>query len=506
MTDYRERHRPQLHFSPPHGWMNDPNGMVYLDGKYHLFYQFHPHATVWGPMHWGHAISEDMVRWQHRPVALEPDELGFIWSGSAVYDKDNTSGLGENGRGPLVCIYTYHNDEIERSGTEQHEYQGLAFSNDGGETWHKYAHNPVLPNEHRVRDFRDPKVFWHAPTNEWVMVLAAGHEAQFWASANLIQWEFRSSFGAHVGAHEGIWECPDLISVPIADSADRRWVLIQSLNPGGPQGGSGTQYFVGDFDGTTFTLCPEFAQSRAEGTGVWLDHGPDCYAGVTWSNVPVADGRVLFLGWLSNWDYAGSTPTDTWRGAMTVARSLELRQQGGCLRLTTAPVEELERFRMQAPVHFNGRILPGEERSVVSGMALSPTDIQINVSRPERGQLELSFCNTEGEVFRLGYDADKSAFFADRSEAGDMKFSPRQFPRRHWVSSAASESADSELNMRIVLDTSSVEVFFNDGEISYSALLFPSEPYSALEISTSNRPVNARVEIFPMESIWSLAC
>ena len=216
--------------------------MVFLEGRYHLFYQHHPHSNVWGPMHWGHAVSEDLVHWDQRPVALAPDAHGFIWSGSAVHDRENTSGLGEDGKGPLVCVYTYHNDELERAGNRDNEYQGLAFSNDCGDTWHKYANNPVLPNVRCDRDFRDPKVFWHDDTNEWIMVLSAGHETQFWASENLLRWSYRSSFGFNIGAHGGVWECPDLVQVPIADSSERRWVLIQSLNPGGPQGGSGTVF------------------------------------------------------------------------------------------------------------------------------------------------------------------------------------------------------------------------------------------------------------------------
>lgn len=476
--------------------------MVYLDGSYHLFYQYHPHSSVWGPMHWGHAVSEDLVHWQQRPIALAPDELGFIWSGSAVYDRDNTTGLGEDGRGPLVCLYTYHNDERERAGNHDHEYQGLAFSNDGGDSWQKYAHNPVLPNDNHHRDFRDPKVFWNTETNEWIMVLAAGHETQIWASPNLLDWSYRSSFGTNIGAHGGVWECPDLVQVPIRDSEQQRWVLIQSLNPGGPQGGSGTQYFVGDFDGTTFSVCEAFARSRAEGTGVWIDQGPDCYAGVTWSNVPAADGRVLFIGWLSNWDYAHVTPTHPWRGAMTLVRKLELHRAHEGLRLSTAPVEEIAKLRWASHVLFDGPLLAGQRESLGSQTTLVPGELEIAFTRPPTGYVELCLRNSEREVFRLGYDADKNAFYGDRTESGEKEFSPRQFPRRHWVVAAKNVSPGGELDMRVVVDASSLEVFFNRSEVSYTALAFPNAPYSAVEIFTEQAPVEIRTVHHEMQSIW----
>lgn len=504
MTDYNERYRPQLHFSPPCNWINDPNGMVYLDGRYHLFYQYHPHSNVWGPMHWGHAFSEDLVHWEHCSVALAPDELGFIWSGSAVHDYHNTSGLGQDGQGPLVCIYTYHHDELERHGNNDHEYQGLAFSNDGGFSWHKYSGNPVLPNVRKSRDFRDPKVFWHNPTNEWIMVIAAGHEVQFWASPNLISWHYRSSFGSNVGAHAGIWECPDLVQVPVAGSLERRWVLIQSLNPGGLQGGSGTQYFVGDFDGTTFSMCESFAKTRPEGTGVWIDHGPDCYAGVTWSNVPAADGRVLFIGWLNNWDYASVVPTDPWRGSMTVVRSLELHEYSYGMRLRSSPVVEQLALRENSLMLFKGQ-LPGSERTIVYPTdAITPGELELTFNRPKSGFVEVCLHNPDGEVLRLGFDVDKEAFYGDRADAGEVEFSPRKFPRRHWAACAPNDDGNDHLDMRILVDTSSVEVFFNQSEIAYTALTFPTSPYSSVSISASatHETLDVELVLHTMRSIW----
>lgn len=503
MTDYQEHHRPQLHYSPPAHWANDPNGMVYLDGRYHLFYQHHPHSSVWGPMHWGHAVSTDLVHWKQCPIALAPDELGFIWSGSAVHDRDNTSGLGEPDNGPLVCIYTYHCDELERAGNNDHEYQGLAYSNDDGDSWHKYAGNPVLPNDRRVRDFRDPKVFWHDATDEWIMVLSAGYETQFWASNNLLEWNYRSSFGATSGAHGGVWECPDLVRVRVAGSDERRWVLIQSLNPGGPQGGSGTQYFVGDFDGTTFSMCEVFAESRPEGTGVWIDHGPDCYAGVTWANVPADDGRVLFLGWLNNWEYAHVTPTQPWRGAMTLVRELELSTDQRGARLRSVPVVELNTLRRTRQVLFDGALPANHRENLVSNAALVPGDIEIGFTCPATGCVEFYLRNTLSEFFCIGFDADKQAFFADRSESGETAFCARQFPQRHWVAVEHAIAPGSPLDMRIVADSSSLEVFFNRSEIAYTALAFPTELYTSLEVSTSQESIETRIVHHAMQSIWS---
>jgi len=248
----KEALRPQYHFTPNSGWMNDPNGLVYNDGVYHLFYQYYPHATVWGPMHWGHATSIDMAHWEHQPIALFPDENGLIFSGSAVVDKENTSGFGENGVAPLVAIFTYHLMEGEKAGRDDFQTQGIAYSLDNGVSWKKYDGNPVLPNE-GIRDLRDPKVFWHEDTKSWIMALVAGDHAKFYRSKNLKQWDNISDFGLDQGAHGGVWECPDLFPLPVDGTDEEKWVLVISIGGGGPNGGSGTQYFIGDFDGTTFT-------------------------------------------------------------------------------------------------------------------------------------------------------------------------------------------------------------------------------------------------------------
>ena len=274
---YAEAHRPQIHFSPPENWMNDPNGMVFHSGVYHLFYQYYPDSTVWGPMHWGHATTSDLIHWENHPIALYPDSLGYIFSGSAVVDENNTSGFGKEGKIPLVAIFTHHNPKAEKESPTTVENQSIAFSLDDGYTWTKYTGNPVLKNP-GIRDFRDPKVFWFEDGKKWIMTLAASDQIIFYSSPDLKTWTKESEFGKEFGAHGGVWECPDLFSLQYKD--ETIWVLIVNINPGGPNGGSAAQYFTGQFDGKTF--IPYQTDTR------WADYGPDDYAGVTWSNTGCA--------------------------------------------------------------------------------------------------------------------------------------------------------------------------------------------------------------------------
>lgn len=311
---YNEQHRPQIHFSPKEKWMNDPNGMVYLNGNYHLFFQYHPGSTIWGPMHWGHAISKDLIHWDEQPIALYPDSLGTIFSGSAVLDFNNTSGFGKDGKIPLIAIFTHHDTIGAKARTNNYQSQSIAYSLDEGKTWTKYANNPVVKNP-GIRDFRDPKVMWYEDGKKWVMTLATKDRVTFYSSKNLKEWTKESEFGETVGAHGGVWECPDLF--PLKYKGDNVWVLMVSINPGGPNKGSATQYFTGKFDGKNFT--PFQTDTR------WIDYGTDNYAGVTWSNTR---DRKIFLGWMSNWQYARVVPTEKWRSAMTVPRDLNLEKIG----------------------------------------------------------------------------------------------------------------------------------------------------------------------------------
>ncbi|WP_316934346.1 glycoside hydrolase family 32 protein [Hymenobacter sp. AT01-02] len=321
------QYRPAYHFTPSAHWMNDPNGMVYLNGTYHLFFQHYPEGMTWGPMHWGHATSKDLVSWKEEAIALFPDKLGMIFSGSAVVDENNTAGFGKNA---LVAIFTHHNADEEKKKTNKHQYQSLAYSLDEGKTWKKYEGNPVLPNP-GIQDFRDPKVSWNVVAKQWVMTLATKDRITFYGSPNLKSWTKLSEFGEKLGAHGGVWECPDLF--PLVLNGKTHWVLLVSINPGGPNGGSATQYFVGQFDGKTFTPTTT--------TQKWVDWGKDNYAGVTWNNT---GARKLFLGWMSNWEYANEVPTSPWRSAMTTPRDLALRQVGPEIYLTSEPAKEVSKL------------------------------------------------------------------------------------------------------------------------------------------------------------------
>jgi len=323
-TLFAENFRPQFHFTPERNWMNDPNGLLFYKGTYHLFYQYNPHGNLWGNMSWGHATSRDLIKWEHHPVAILFDEKYGIFSGSAVVDYSNSSGFGSLDNPPLVAIYTAHNHD------GSHQSQHIAYSLDEGATWMKYENNPVL--DLGMKDFRDPKVSWDEGSQRWLMAVAKPeeHKISFFQSPNLKEWTHLSDFGP-LAAQGGCWECPDLFSLATPEG-EKKWVLLVSLNPGGPTGGSGTQYFIGDWDGSTFTTTQ--TQTR------WIDYGRDNYAGVTFNNT--SDNRRIFLGWMNNWEYAAKIPSETWRGSMTCPRELTLIRYNNELCLSSNPVAEIE--------------------------------------------------------------------------------------------------------------------------------------------------------------------
>ncbi|MEZ5069598.1 MAG: glycoside hydrolase family 32 protein [Bacteroidales bacterium] len=463
--------RPRIHFSPDSMWMNDPNGMVYFDGEYHLFYQYYPGDKVWGPMHWGHAVSPDMVRWEHLPVALVPDSLGYIFSGSAVADPANTSRLGQDGRTPLVAVFTHHDPDLARDGSDVFQVQSLAFSLDRGRTWTKYGGNPVLANP-GIRDFRDPKVSWFADRSCWIMVLAVQDRVHFYSSPDLRTWTRESEFGPGWGTHEGVWECPDLF--PMDLYGQQKWVLLVSVNPGGPQGGSGTQYFVGDFDGSRFV--PEQNPTDT----LWMDGGADNYAGVSWSGVPAEDGRRLLLGWMSNWAYAQQVPTHPWRSAMTLPRSLFLFDAGGETHLGSRPVRELASLRKDSVPLVPGPVTALREISEISGMDAGPFEVDLTLRVPGgRADLGIVFSNDEGEEVRAGFRNPGGELYVDRTRSGDGAFS-NGFAATH-VHPLRMDPGE-ELTLRVYLDQSSVEVFAEDGKAVMTDLVFPTRPFNRIAI------------------------
>jgi fructan beta-fructosidase len=452
---YHEQWRPQFHFSPKAHWMNDPNGMVYYQGIYHLFFQYYPDSSVWGPMHWGHAVSTDLVHWEEEPIALYPDTLGYIFSGSAVADINNTSGFGRPGVAPLVAIYTQHDPVGARLNRNDFQNQSIAYSLDNGKTWVKYEGNPVLRNP-GITDFRDPKVFWDSRFAHWVMVLAVADHVEYYTSRNLREWKKAGEFGKGVGAHGGVWECPDLF--PMLDADGRTvWVLIVNINPGGPNGGSATQYFLGNFDGKTFT--PTTAGTR------WLDYGPDEYAGVTWSNT--GKDRI-FLGWMSNWLYGQRVPTDPWRSANTLPRSLGLEKVGDSLYLTSSPW-----------YHFDILHRPGGVNATFP--AVLPKLAMIFLQTNKVGSIDLVFSNEAADSVTVSYNDTDHRYYIDRRHAG-VSVGP-DFDR---IYSAPRLASDLGITLVIYVDASSFELFADDGMTVMTALAFPHHPYTKVALRKPN--------------------
>ncbi|MES2776738.1 MAG: glycoside hydrolase family 32 protein [Bacteroidota bacterium] len=461
-ASYKEPHRPQFHFSPPAHWMNDPNGMVFYKDEYHLFYQYYPDSTVWGPMHWGHAVSKDMVHWQHLPIALYPDSLGYIFSGSVVVDKNNTSGFKKGAEDPLVAIFTYHNMPREKAGQGNYQYQGIAYSNDKGRTWKKYAANPVIKNT-GDKDFRDPKVFWHAESKHWVMSLSVANKIAFYHSKNLKDWAKTGEFGTGDGSHGGVWECPDLFPMKLANSNETKWILIVSIDKGAPNGGSATQYFVGDFDGKVFK------NENPPATTLWLDNGPDNYAGVTWSNI--ATNRRLFLGWMGNWQYAQVVPTEKWRSAMTVPRELTLAKTDGGIRVLSKPVKELETLR-------GTRKNIALAKKINQPGVLSDIMLEFDIDQSSAKELGIEFSNSLNEKIQVGFSKEHNLFYIDRAFAGKNAFS-KVFATRHFANRI---SKNKNLKMRLLVDRASIELFADDGQVAMTEIFFPNEDFTNLQL------------------------
>ena len=451
-TTNRENFRPLYHFTPQYGWMNDPNGMVYKDGVYHLFYQYNPYGSMWGNMHWGHAPSTDLVSWEHQPVAIAPDALGTIFSGSCVVDKDNTAGFGA---GAIVAFYTSASDR---------QVQSMAYSLDNGRTFKKYARNPILTSTQR--DFRDPKVFWHDATDKWIMILAVGQEMQIYSSANLKDWSYESSFGEGQGAHGGVWECPDLIELPIEGTELKKWILICNINPGGPFGGSATQYFVGTFDGK------RFVNESPEATK-WMDWGKDHYATVTWNNTP--EGRHIALAWMSNWQYANNVPTTQYRSGNSVPRDLSLYTSAGETYLKSSPSRELLELRGKEEKKCSFKV----DRTYNLDKLLSDNtgtyEIEMTIKNRNAEIVGFQLFNSKGEEVDIYYNLVEKKFAMDRSKSGIVSFSP-DFP----IVTFAPIEDNSEMTLRLFIDKSSIEAFGDDGRFAMTNLVFPSEPYNRI--------------------------
>lgn len=463
--------RPLFHFTPPTSWLNDPNGLVYYAGEYHLFYQYHPHSLVWGPMYWGHAVSRDLLSWEHLPIALEPDDLGMIFSGSAVIDWHNTAGFGAEA---MVAIFTQFADG--------QQVQSLAFSSDRGRSWTKYAGNPVIPMPAGQIDFRDPKVFWHGDPHagRWVMLLAVGQEIWFYSSPDLKSWTKSGEFGAGFGSRGGVWETPDLFPLPVDNNPDNlRWVLIVSVQDQAPAGGSGVQYFVGDFDGSTFI------PGEAPETVRWADYGGDFYAAQSWSDAP--DGRRVWLAWMNNWRYGANIPATNWRGAMSVPRDLALVSDGLGAVLVQQPIGELAQLRGIGHEWSAAQVQPGTQR--LAHMRGDTLEVQATFAVDHTTTARtfgLRVRTGAGEATVIGYDAEQRALFVDRNTAGHTATAgdtPQIVPLQ--------PRAD-EISLHLLVDRASVEVFADGGRVVLTNQIFPAPSSTNLELFAEDGTVTLK--------------
>jgi len=423
----REKFRSIYHHTPVYGWMNDPNGMFYKDGVWHLYYQYNPYGSQWENMTWAHSTSTDLMHWKNHGEVIQPDALGTIFSGSSVVDKENTAGFGKDA---VVAFYT-------SAGAAQ--TQSIAYSTDNGETFKKYVNNPILTSD--VPDFRDPNVFWNEEVKQWNLILAAGQQMNIYSSKNLKDWKYESSFGEGYGNHGGVWECPDLLKM------GDKWVLICNINPGGPFGGSATQYFVGSFDGHKFTC-----ESKPEVTK-WMDYGKDHYATVSFSNAP--DGRIVVLPWMSNWQYANQVPTQQFRSANGLPRDLGLYSYNGEDYVSVKPSPEVFAAFEKKP---SGRLQ--------SAAYIEVTNIKSNAS--------IVLSNDKGERVTMVYDGKNATFSMDRTESGVTDF------HSDFKAKTVAPTNGVIKSMQIFIDRCSIEAFDTEGKVAMTNLVFPSKPYDKI--------------------------
>lgn len=456
MTNH-EKFRPVYHHTPAYGWMNDPNGMFYKDGVYHLYFQHNPYGSTWGNMTWGHSTTTDLVNWNYEGLAIKPDAWGAVFSGSAVVDYDNTAGFGKNA---VVAFYT----SAKSSPWGDTQSQSMAYSLDNGKTFVKYAYNPIVTSS--KRDFRDPKVFWYAPDKHWVMILAGGQEMDIYSSKNLKDWKYESSFGAKQGAHGGVWECPDLVELPVEGTKEKKWVLICNINPGGPFGGNAAQYFVGTFDGKKFV-------NESPTQTKWMDWGKDHYATVTFSNAP--GGRCIALGWMSNWQYQTVLPTLQYRGSNTIARDLTLYRQDGELLLRCTPSPEIEKARMQKVSVPSFKVSDSYDLASLLEGNDGAYEIDMTIKNSGASKIMFTLSNDKGEKVNMYYDIMRKQFVMDRSESGKVDFSV-DFPA---VTVAPVYDTDN-IRLRLFVDRTSIEAFGEGGKFVMTNQVFPTEPYNKM--------------------------
>lgn len=505
--NYQEQFRPQFHYSPPEHWANDPNGLVYYKGMYHLFYQFNPYGSRWGHLSWGHAVSRDLVHWKTLPVAIKESDGIMIFSGSAVVDRKNTSGFGKNGKPPLVAIYTGY-DSMAHIQT-----QDIAYSNDRGSTWTKYKGNPVI--DIHSENFRDPKVFWCSLSNSWIMVvsLATEHRMSFYQSEDLKHWTHLSYFGP-ISTTDGVWECPDLFQLPVSNEADiMKWVLSVNVGSGAPAGGGGNQYFVGTFDGRNFTaeeplpartLPPAeevLGDFEARHHALWSDFGKDFYAAVTWNGIRRKDGRKIWIGWMNNWKYSEDLPTHPWRGAQSIPRVLSLEKTGHGYRLIQQPMAGLEKLREGEIGLAENVVEPGHPVDLTGALGPGQLELIATFQFPGNSEAEFGIRVMKGisEETLIGYNCDSRQLFVDRSQSGTVNFSS-DFPGRHSVRMMP---VDDCVSIHAFIDRSSVEVFGNHGKRVITDRIFPHSGSEGIEVYSVNGTITLKsFRGWRLRSIW----
>jgi fructan beta-fructosidase len=455
-----DAHRPSYHFTSARNWLNDPNGPILLGDRYHLFYQYNPYGSLWGDIGWGHAVSDDLVHWEEQGLAIPADEEMMIFSGSTVFDADDTSGqCGDDGC--LVAVFTGYRPGPETELSRQ--TQDLAFSRDAGATWERFEGNPVIDLD--LTDFRDPNVFWHEPTQAWILSVALPLERRiaFYRSPNLIDWEAASSFGP-LGADEGIWECPVLLELPVEGSAEQsRWLLKVDHNPGHITGGSGAQYFIGDFDGTTFVPEAEDSYPR------WVDFGPDFYCAMPFSDATDDRGRRIWIAWMNNWDYATSTPTEPWRGAMTLPQTIALTTEDEQVRLVQRPLEALADLRREHRSYAAESMTELDEQLAADAVTGQALEIATRVELGDADEVGLRVRVGDDEATSIVYRAEPGAVTVDRTTSGHVDFH-EAFPGTY---TAPLEIEDGAIDLHVYVDRSSLEVFAGDGRVVLTQQIFP---------------------------------
>ena len=478
-TTNREKYRQVYHHTPLYGWMNDPNGMFYKDGVWHLYFQHNPYGSKWQNLSWGHSSSKDLINWTPEPEALEPNGLGMVFSGSCALDTNNTAGYGKDA---VLGLYT---------SADVSQTQSLVWSKDNGKTFEFYPANPIITLESEARD---PNMFWDEKAGQWVLLLAHAleHEMLVFTSPDMKEWTLQSSFGKGIGAQGGVWECPDLFKLKVDGTDEEKWVLICNLNPGGPFGGSATQYFVGDFDGKTFK-----ADTDSEGKipTKWMDYGKDHYATVSWSDAP--DNRRTVIGWMSNWQYAAEVPTMQYRSANTLPRDLSLfRAPDGNIYLSSAPSPELLALRDKLSVNVKkANIRKKAVRYSLPEANSGVCEILLDVDARKSEQINFIIANNDGEKVVMEYDVADHTLSFDRRESGNVDFS-QDFPA---VTVSPTFEDNGKISLRIFIDRSSIEVFGNNGQFVMTNLVFPERPYTSLSISSTGG--NARIENLKIYSI-----